>query len=153
MDDDNWWWQLASSNHYSCSVTLLCWHFAKGLSVIIQQNCRGAGHRSSYCFCGISFIFMTYPAVHHILFSHRISMTALVYLILMTLANSHPSIQDAPAPLLLLILQWNLQKVSLRQQHCKTSVLLQHYIQPLSSPTLISASGRGDKNGHTVSKW
>lgn len=80
-------------------------------------------------------------------------MTALVYLILLTLVNLHSSIQDAPAPpLLLQILQWNLRQVSLRQQHCRTSVLLQHYIQPLSSPALISARGRGDKNGHTISK-
>lgn len=79
-------------------------------------------------------------AINHILFFHRMYMTA--YLILMTLSNSHSSIQDAPASLpLLRILQWNLRQVSLRQQHCRTSVLLQHYIQPLSSPALISARG------------
>lgn len=44
-------------------------------------------------------------------------MTALVYLIFMTLANSHSSIQEAPTPLLLPILQWNLRQASLRQQH------------------------------------
>lgn len=40
----------------------------------------------------------TYPAAHHILFFHRISMTALVYLILMTLDNSHSTVQDVPPP-------------------------------------------------------
>lgn len=79
-------------------------------------------------------------------------MTALVYVILVTLANLYSSIQDTPPPLLLLILQWNLREVSLRQQHCRTSVLPEHYIQPLSSPALIRARGRGDKNGHTTSK-
>lgn len=78
-------------------------------------------------------------------------MTPLVYLILVTLANSHSSIQDAPTPLLI-VRQWNLQQVSLRQQHCGTSVLLQHYSQPLSPPALISARSRRDKNGHIITK-
>lgn len=61
-------------------------------------------------------------------------MTALAYLILLTLSNLHSSIQDAPDPpsRLLQILQWYLRQVSLRQQHCRTSVFLRHFIQALS---------------------
>lgn len=127
------------------------WHIPKHLSIITQQNSRGVGTEAFTASCGVYFI--THPGAHHTLFFHRVSMTALVNLIFMTLANSHSSIQDDPAPLLLPILQWNLRQVSLRQQHWRTSVLLQHFIQPLSSPGLISARGRGCKNGHTISKW
>lgn len=84
--------------HHSCSLTCTMLTYCQRF-VCYQQNPRGAGHRDSwFFFFRVSFIFMTYPTLHHILCPHRISVTALVYLIFMTLANSHSSIQDAPAP-------------------------------------------------------
>lgn len=50
------------------------------------------------------------------------------------------------------ILRWNLWDVSLRQQHCGTSVLPEHYIQAPPSPALVSGRDRGDENGHTILK-
>lgn len=93
----------------------------------------------------VEFLFFLIPptAIHHILFYRQ-----------PCLSNSCDLGQlffhsRCNPPFLFLSLQWNLQEVSLRQQHCRTSVLLQHYMQPLSSPALIRARGRGDRNGHT----
>lgn len=118
------------------------------LPIDTQKSRRGAGHRHIHCF--LSSVLDRYSS--YFVFPQDIYDCP-------CLSNSYDLVQLAffhsrcpRPPLLLQILQWNLQQVSLRQQHCRTSVLLRHYIQPLSSPALISARGRGDKNGHTISK-
>lgn len=49
-----------------------------------------------------------------------------------------------------LISQWNVKEVSLRQQHSQdgTSLLLERCARPVSPAALISARGRGNKDGH-----
>lgn len=80
--------------NYSDTLPKVC---LLSLSMDTQQNCRGAGRRSIYCFMCSFLSHLLTTAICHILFFHRIYMTALVYLIHMTLPNSHYSIQDAPA--------------------------------------------------------
>lgn len=75
-------------------------------------------------------------------------MAALVLPVLVTLYSSS---QGSPSILsLLLIFQRSLKEFSLRQQHLqdRTSLLLERYGRPLSPAALISARGRGNKDGH-----
>lgn len=72
-------------------------------------------------------------------------MTALVHPVLVTLTKAPPSI-----PSLLLIFRRNVKEASLRRQHLqdRTSLLLERRARPLSPAALISARGRGNKDGH-----
>lgn len=74
------------------------------------------------------FIPIFTTAIHYILFFHRIYMTALVYVILVTLANLYSSIQDTPPPPFSF---WSSNGI------CGKSPYVSNIAGPLCSPSII----------------
>lgn len=91
-------------------------------------------------------------AVYHVLFFHRLSLTALVYVILMTLPISQSYIQDAPAPYFSRSSNGECSNLLTSATFAGPLYSSRITIQALSSPALISVRGRGDKNGHAIPK-